>query len=72
MKEAEVDLVLNEEKEAVGSSRHSEIIKSYRDSINHHVLSLCAIAHTESDCAARLTDINWCIDQVILLEKEAR
>ena len=46
-------------------------INSYRDSINHHIKAPTNIPHTEADYVARLADINWCIDQVIRLEKEA-
>lgn len=49
---------------------HKEVISSYRKSIDNHIFALVNIKHSEEDYKVRVVDINWCIDQVIKLEKE--
>lgn len=41
---------------------------SIRKSIDNHIMALCKINHSEEDIVIRIKDINWCIDQLILLK----
>ena len=49
-------------------SKNREIL-SYRNSTDNHVKALHTIKHNEEDYKFRLKDINWCIDQIIRIDK---